>query len=111
MMRRLLARRGYSVTVATTLAEATHAVATERFDLLISDLGLPDGSGLDLVRQLSSRPAKLPAIALSGYGMPEDARKSLEAGFLHHLTKPVAVERLWATIDRVLDSCAAPVNG
>ena len=110
MMRRLLARRGYAVTVATTLAEATDAVNAHAFDLLLSDVGLPDGSGLDLVRMLSLRSPKLPAIALSGYGMPDDVRKSLEAGFLAHLSKPVAMERLWATIDRVLTTCAAPTS-
>ncbi len=102
MMRRLLGRRGYAVTLATTVAEALQAATSQPFDLLISDLGLPDGSGLDLMRDLASCPARLPGIALSGYGMPDDARKSLDAGFLEHLTKPVAMERLWATIDRVL---------
>lgn len=103
MMRRLLGRRGYVVTLAT----ARRAAASHTFDLLICDLGLPDGSGLDLMRELASRPTKLPGIALSGYGMPDDARRSLEAGFIEHITKPVAMERLWATLDRVLASCAA----
>ena len=110
MMQRLLARRGYAVTVATTLAEAMQAVESRTFDLLLSDLGLPDGSGLDLMRLLASRTPKLPGIALSGYGMPEDARKSLDAGFLAHIPKPIAVERLWAAIDRALAACAAPVD-
>jgi two-component system, chemotaxis family, CheB/CheR fusion protein len=106
MMTRLLARRGYVVTLATTLAEAREALRSGTFDLLLSDLGLPDGSGLDLMRELASRTPKVPGVALSGYGMPEDARKSLDAGFLEHVTKPVAVERLWATLDRAL-ACAA----
>jgi CheY-like chemotaxis protein len=110
MMRRLLVRRGYAVTLATTLAEAMDAVNSRPFDLLLSDLGLPDGSGLDLMRALSLRSPKLPAIALSGYGMPDDVRKSLEVGFLAHLSKPVAVERLWATIEQAVAACAAPTN-
>ena len=110
MMQRLLARRGYAVTVATTLAEAMQAVESRTFDLLLADLGLPDGSGLDLMRTVASRTPTLPAIALSGYGMPEDARKSLDAGFLAHIPKPVAIERLWAAIDRALASCAAPMD-
>lgn len=105
IMQRLLARRGYVVTVARTLAEAREAARAGEFDLLLSDLGLPDGSGLDLMREFS-RTSKLPGIALSGYGMPDDDRKSLEAGFLDHLTKPVAMERLWSAIDRVLEACA-----
>ena len=96
------------MTVATTCAEALAAARPNAFDLIVSDLGLPDGSGLDLVGPLS-QVTKAPAIALSGYGMPDDARKSLAAGFLVHLTKPIAVERLWATIDGILASCAAPI--
>ena len=110
MMQRLLARRGYVVTLAMTLADALEAVQSRTFDLLLSDVGLPDGSGLDLMRTLSSRSPKLPGVALSGYGMPDDARRSLDAGFFAHLAKPVAIERLWATIDRVLASCAAPTE-
>ncbi len=109
MMQRLLTRRGYVVTLASSCAEALAAAQARSFDLVLSDLGLPDGSGLDLIGSLSQI-TKAPAIALSGYGMPDDARKSRAAGFLEHLTKPVAVERLWATIDGVLDSCAAPVD-
>jgi two-component system CheB/CheR fusion protein len=110
MMLRLLARRGYAVTLATTFAEATQAIESRTFDLLLSDLGLPDGSGLDLMRAVASRSPKLPGIALSGYGMPDDARKSLDAGFLAHIPKPIAIERLWAAIDRALASCAAPMD-
>ena len=110
MMQRLLARRGYAVTLATTFAEATEAVESRTFDLLLSDLGLPDGSGLDLMRAVSSRTPTLPGIALSGYGMPDDARKSLDSGFLAHIPKPIAIERLWAAIDRALASCAAPMD-
>ena len=109
MMRRLLARRGYQVTLATNCAEAMAAAEAQPFDVILSDLGLPDGSGLDLVGPLS-RLTKSPAIALSGYGMPDDARKSTEAGFVVHLTKPVAVERLWATLDRVMASRATPIE-
>ncbi len=109
MMQRLLTRRGYIVTLATSCAEALAAAQDQSFDHVLSDLGLPDGSGLDLVRSLSQL-TKAPAIALSGYGMPGDARKSRAAGFLEHLPKPVAVERLWATIDSVLEDCAAPVD-
>ena len=110
MMRRLLARRGYVVTLATSLTAARVAVTSEPFDLVICDLGLPDGSGLELMRELASRPTKLPAIALSGYGMPDDFRKTLDAGFFEHLTKPIAMEKLWAAIDRVLVACTVPLS-
>jgi CheY-like chemotaxis protein len=75
--------------VASALAAATSAP----FDLVISDLGLPDGTGFELMRELRDRHG-LSGIALSGYGMEEDVRRSREAGFRGHLTKPVDLERL-----------------
>jgi len=79
---------GYQVRVANTTAAALQLARTTPFTAVVCDIGLPDGSGLDLLRQLQAlRPVK--AIALSGYGMEEDIRKSLEAGFSAHLTKPV----------------------
>jgi DNA-binding response OmpR family regulator len=101
MMRRLLVRRGYHVVVASTIAEATTALRIGSFDLLLADLVLPDGCALELMRDLS-RAATLPGIALSGHGEPNDIRRSREAGFLEHHTKPVNLEQLWASIDRVL---------
>jgi PAS domain S-box-containing protein len=92
----LLHSRGYQVTIAGSISEALEkAEATEgrRIDLVVSDLGLPDGSGMDLMRELSGRHG-LTGIALSGYGMEEDVRKSHEAGFRRHLTKPVDVRAL-----------------
>jgi CheY-like chemotaxis protein len=65
---------------------------------LISDLGLPDGSGLEVVRAYREM-SRGPAIALSGYGMEEDVKRSLEAGFDVHLTKPVRWERLVEVIE------------
>jgi DNA-binding response OmpR family regulator len=101
MMRRLLIRRGYDVVVAATIAEATAALRIESFDLLLADLVLPDGCGLDLMRDLS-RTTTLPGIALSGHGDPDDIRRSRDAGFIEHHTKPVNLEQLWASIARVL---------
>ncbi|PYV55604.1 MAG: hybrid sensor histidine kinase/response regulator, partial [Acidobacteria bacterium] len=67
--------------------------AKEEFDVLISDLGLPDGSGIDLMRTLrSGRP--LLGIALTGFGMEGDIRQSHEAGFKHHLVKPIDLNKL-----------------
>jgi CheY-like chemotaxis protein len=72
------------------------------FDVVISDLGLPDGSGLDLMRVLKTK-YNLRGIALSGYGMEEDHRRSLEVGFAAHLTKPVDYRKLQATIAQVVN--------
>jgi DNA-binding NarL/FixJ family response regulator len=68
--------------------------------LLISDIGLPDGSGLDLMKQLRSRYG-MKGIALSGYGTEDDVRRSRAAGFHSHLTKPVTSEALHAAVEAV----------
>jgi CheY-like chemotaxis protein len=62
-------------------------------DLVICDVGLPDGSGVELMRELIARHG-LSGIALTGYGMGSDVRASLEAGFLAHFTKPVDIRAL-----------------
>ncbi len=97
---RLLRRAGYLVITASDVAGAAAAAAREPIDLLISDLGLPDGSGHEVVRRVRIHHA-VPAIAMSGYGMDEDLRRSREAGFTEHLVKPVDVSLLLAAIRRV----------
>ena len=73
---------------ATSVSGALAIAQQEPLDLVISDLGLPDGTGLDLMRELRTRHG-LRGICLSGYGMEEDLERSAEAGFIEHLTKPV----------------------
>lgn len=85
---RLLTRAGHKVSCAATVKEALERGQAGGFDILISDLGLPDGSGYDLVRDLA-RPRHIPAIALSGFGMKQDVENSIAAGFSRHFTKPV----------------------
>lgn len=89
MMALLLESMGHDVFVAPNAGEALEAVERRRFDLLISDIGLPDASGYDLMRQLAARGHRIPAIALSGYGMATDRVQSREAGFAEHLVKPL----------------------
>ncbi|MEA2559315.1 MAG: hypothetical protein QOH06_819 [Acidobacteriota bacterium] len=97
----LMRLHGHDVRIAGTVAQALSAAAEEsRIDLVISDLGLPDGNGQDLMRQLAER-FGLRGIALSGYGMEEDLRRSREAGFERHLTKPVNLEALEMAIQQV----------
>ena len=93
VLTRLLTRSGHQVTTAGTIAEALAAFAAAHFDAVISDLGLPDGSGLDLMRQIQ-RQRPVPGIALSGYGMEDDLRQTKEAGFFAHLVKPVSLDQL-----------------
>jgi CheY-like chemotaxis protein len=69
---------------------------------LVSDIGLPDGSGDDLIRQLREKGHKFLSIALSGYGTEQDVARSRAAGFQVHLTKPVSPQDLQATIDSLL---------
>jgi CheY-like chemotaxis protein len=104
-MKRLLAKRGYAVQAATSVAEALRMAANHSFDVLISDIGLPDGTGLQLMRELGARrPVK--GIALTGFGMEEDVERSREAGFIEHLTKPINMEQLQAALDRVTQPMA-----
>lgn len=98
---RLLCESGLSVTVASGVEAARQACEREQFDILISDIGLPDGSGTDVVRHLR-RQRPIPAIALSGYGMDDDIRRSREAGFAEHIVKPINITQLQQTIRRLL---------
>lgn len=95
----LLERRGHLVTTAGTTAEAKQQVEIKSFDLMISDIGLPDGSGYDLVEALRASHG-IPAVALSGYGMEQDVARSTKAGFFAHLTKPVRIQDVDAVIEK-----------
>ena len=103
-MARLLRSLGHDVTAAATIGAATAEIEGADFDLVVSDLGLPDGSGLELMRRVVALKGALPAIALTGYGMEEDIRRSREAGFTAHLTKPIDFAKLEAMILRVTGS-------
>ena len=93
ILARLLRCYGHNVLTATTAKDAILLACTHSFDLVISDLGLPDGNGLDLMRQLT-QDYGLRGIALSGYGMAADRAKTKAAGFLSHLVKPIDFDQL-----------------
>ena len=93
VMARLLESYGHEVTTVARLTQARAACETLRFDLVISDLGLPDGNGLDFIREYRAK-SDAPAVALTGYGMDDDVRRCLDAGFSAHLTKPVSIQQL-----------------
>ncbi len=95
----LLTRAGHEVSVAASAREAVRIAEDALVDIVISDLGLPDRSGLELMHELKSR-FGLIGIALSGYGMEQDVANSLEAGFFAHLVKPVRIDELKATLAR-----------
>lgn len=100
-LERLLVRRGHLVATAHNARSAMEAAARNTFDLLISDIALPDGSGTELMTYLRAI-SPIPGIAISGFGMNGDVQKSLDAGFIEHLVKPVKMEHLEAAIDRVM---------
>jgi CheY-like chemotaxis protein len=104
VLARLLRNSGHTVEYAESAAGAMDAFGRNHFDLVISDLGLPDESGLELMRKLRMRAPKLVGICLSGYGMEEDLQACREAGFSEHLTKPVDMQRLNAAISRVIST-------
>jgi PAS domain S-box-containing protein len=97
---RILKTNGHKVRGAATVADGLRAAADDRYDLVISDLGLPDGTGFDLMRELQEKYG-LPGIALSGYGMEDDIIRSRQAGFAEHLVKPVDPQKLHEAIARV----------
>jgi PAS domain S-box-containing protein len=98
---RFLERSGYEVSYANSVAAAEQLAGERQFDLVISDLGLPDGSGLNLMRELRERHG-LVGVALSGYGMDEDRAASKAAGFTEHFTKPVDSDRLRTAVARII---------
>ena len=100
MLQVLLMRRGFVVMTACSIATALAAVDAWPIDVLVADISLPDGSGNDLLRQLRAA-SELKAIALSGLDRASDIRRSREAGFDEHLSKPVAIDELVGALERV----------
>ncbi len=101
IMTRLLQTMACSVKAAGSVAEALKLATENTFDLVISDIGLPDAAGTDLMRELQLK-YNLQGIALSGYGMDEDLQRSKAAGFSLHLTKPVNIEELKQAVQRLI---------
>ena len=102
-MKMMLERRGYDITVAYSAGQAVEKTQEEDFDLLISDIGLPDRSGYELMKELRQSKGLL-GIALSGFGMETDVTKARDAGFAEHLTKPINFDRLEKAIRNLLES-------
>jgi CheY-like chemotaxis protein len=96
-MKLLLTRLGYHVLAAENMTDALRIAEEAQFDILLSDIGLPDGSGHELLKRIRET-RSVPALALSGFGMDDDLEKSREAGFFDHLTKPVSIDRLQSAI-------------
>ncbi len=103
----LLSELGCEVVAASSVREALAAAHDQTFDLVLSDLGLPDGNGLELMMNLREQYG-LSGIAVTGYGMEDDLRRSREAGFIDHLVKPITFARLESAIDRFFDERDSP---
>jgi PAS domain S-box-containing protein len=97
----ILRRAGQEVTAVASVQEALRAGEVQKYDVLLSDIGLPDGSGLELSRRFRETQPQVVAVALSGLGMEEDIQQSREAGFHYHLTKPVHFGRLQEVLHAV----------
>jgi PAS domain S-box-containing protein len=93
-LERLLTRRNYHVCMAASVEEALDLLARESVQLLISDIGLPDGTGYEIMAAARRKNGAVKGIALTGYGTEEDVQKSQAAGFALHLTKPVTIQAL-----------------
>ncbi|MDQ6624613.1 MAG: PAS domain S-box protein [Verrucomicrobiota bacterium] len=100
VMSRLLRRAGHEVLTANSVQTSLDVLRSTKIDLLVSDLGLPDGNGFQVMRELAKR-SEAKGIAVSGYGMDEDVAQSSAAGFSVHLTKPISPEQLQKAIEEV----------
>ncbi|MEP7121109.1 MAG: response regulator [Byssovorax sp.] len=100
LLRMLLSRRGFEVTTARSVASALAAAEASPVDVLVSDIGLADGNGCDLLRQLRAL-GPLPAIALSGRDREADVQSARDAGFDEYLGKPVGIAQLVEALRRV----------
>ncbi|MEO6738740.1 MAG: PAS domain S-box protein [Chthoniobacteraceae bacterium] len=96
---RLMTRWGHTVATAASVSEARGAVTGGGFDLLLSDVGLPDGTGYDVIAAWREK-SDAPAVAMTGFGMQADIAHTQAAGFADHIVKPVAAERLREVLKR-----------
>src|SRR3989440_6506136 len=100
LLSRLLECSGHAVTTAGNVESALRLAREGRFDVIVSDIGLPDGTGYDLMKRIQQE-CPIPGVALTGYGMHDDLQKSTEAGFADHILKPIDAHQLEAVLSRV----------
>jgi CheY-like chemotaxis protein len=103
LLQRLFEQRHAKVASCASVADALKTLAERRFDVVVSDIGMPGQDGYDLVRQVRSLPlaSKTPAIALTAFARAEDRRRALRAGFHLHLAKPVDPAELLVAVAAV----------
>lgn len=107
MLAVLFAQFNLQITAVASVAEAVKAIEQAKPDILISDIGMPEEDGYDLIRKVRALPAeqggKIPAIALTGYASLQDRDLALKAGYQEHLSKPVDVDELFELVKNILD--------
>jgi DNA-binding response OmpR family regulator len=97
---RLLTHFGHQISVAENTQTALEMVQSEKFDVVLSDIGLPDGSGYDVISE-AKRKQQVKAVAITGFGTDEDIRRGKDAGFDFHLVKPIDFHELRSVLDEV----------
>ena len=100
----ILGRTGYQVSAAGTVAEGSRQIGEEQPDLVILDVMLPDGNGLDLLRRIKGAHSELPVIMMTAYGSVDDAVQAMKEGAFHYLTKPFANEEVVLLVEKALDA-------
>ena len=106
MLEQLLTISGAAVTTATNAQEALQIVTAKEFDVVLSDISMPEMDGyefLNRLRQIKGR-EHLPVIAITGFGRSGDIARARNAGFYSHLTKPLSLESLAAVLQRVVET-------
>jgi CheY-like chemotaxis protein len=99
-LKRLLSHFGHEISTAETIASALKIVQSQDFDVVLSDIGLPDGTGYEVISWAKQRQS-LKGVALTGFGTDDDIRRGKEAGFDFHLVKPVDFHELRSVLDQV----------
>jgi CheY-like chemotaxis protein len=100
VLARLLDHFGHQTSVADSTHSALQFLQSKTFDVILSDIGLPDGSGYEVVSQAKQKQA-VKAVALTGFDREEDIRRGKEAGFDFHLSKPVDFHELRTVLNQV----------
>ncbi len=104
LLRLRLEEMGHILSSAGTFTEAKHKLSGELFDLLITDVRLPDGSGIDLVSFAKKQSSVMPVIVITAYGTIQDAVSAMQAGAADFVQKPFELEAMALLVDRALDS-------
>ncbi len=101
LLSKLLRMNGYDVLTASSAEEALATATSEHCDLLVSDIGLPDRTGIELMQDIRAL-RQIPGIALTGYGEDHFVQSSKDAGFTRHIVKPVVLQDLLVAIEQVI---------